>query len=116
MDENGRPMDGKKRGFLPERKTIPEEFSGENLREWRNWKEDMEDYLDGQMIGMRAFLQVVAKEELPVNEACRAGAKGKVSPKILDSAVDLWRALKDMTKGEAKTIIKSVSEQDGFVA
>ena len=37
-------------------------------------------------------------------------------PKILASAVDLWRALKNMTKGEARQIVKSVREQDGFVA
>ena len=32
----------RRRGYLPGKKTVPEEFSGEDLREWRDWVEDME--------------------------------------------------------------------------
>ena len=46
----------RRRGYLPEKKTVPEEFIGEDLREWRDRVGDMEDYLDQVTVGMQEFL------------------------------------------------------------
>ena len=115
---SGAGREDRRRGFLPEKRTIPKYFDGETLKEWRNWVEDLEDYLDGVMPGMQEFLKVVAKRELPANEAWRTAEKGKYSEKVLskENAVELWRTLKNLTEGEARTIVKSVRDRDGFVA
>ena len=103
------------RGFLPDKKTIPNDFSGENLVEWRSWTEDMEDYLDDKVPGMRACLKAAVAEEGAANHEWLKARTG-LGAKVMASSVDLWRALKNLTTGEAKTIVKSVREHDGFLA
>ena len=108
----------KRRGYLPEKKTVPEEFSGEDLRQWRDWVEDMEDYLDQITAGMQDFLKSFVRKEEPADSAWRAQVAGQYDVKVLskENTIDLWRTLKRLTKGEARKIVKSVKDRDGCVA
>ena len=67
VDGDAHGTKDKRRGFLPEKRTVPKEFTGEVIQEWRNWVEDVEDYLDGIMPGMQEFLKDFAKKEEPAD-------------------------------------------------
>ena len=41
---------------------------------------------------------------------------GKYSERVLGDMVEVWRTLKALTKGDAREIVTSVRNQDGFEA
>ena len=50
-----------KLGYLPQKHMIPTTFS-DKPEEWRQWQEDIEDYLDSINPGIKALLQEINKD------------------------------------------------------
>ena len=104
------------RGYLPTKNTIPKTFD-HKLEEWRQWKDDVLDFFDENNKGMREFLVEVQKEDV-VDEAWIQNRARQLGNKIAgnDEAIRIWRALKGMTTGEARKVINTVKEENGFMA
>eukprot|EP00973_Karenia_brevis_P081212 11259935-Karenia_brevis.AAC.1 len=49
-------------GYLPHKTTVPKVL-GEKVETWRNWKEDVTDFLDAANPGMKNMLKAVEKEQ-----------------------------------------------------
>ena len=106
---------GSRRGYIPTKFTIPKTFTDKE-EEWRQWKDDVEDYLDHANPGMRDLLNEIDVEVEDVDEGWRRKRVGSVKEKVLGDHVQVWRALKHLTSGEARKIVMNVKGQDGFRA
>ena len=94
---------------------VPKQF-GEKADEWRSWKEDFEDYLDASNSGMKAFLKMVAIRGEEEPEGWVEARRHEFTNKVVDDQVQVWRALKNLTNGEARKVIMAVKGEDGFKA
>ena len=111
---------------------IPKTFI-DKLEDWRSWHEEVEDYLDTVNPGIKRLLEFIDKEKDVVDGErdgewmdlrARTGHCVDVETnryeqypeKVLGDKVNLWRALKKLTEGEAKKIVTSVKKEDGFRA
>ena len=96
--------------------TIPKTLSDKE-EEWRQWKEDVMDFLDSQNPGMKEFLEQIAeRKEDGINEQWILQMKSVTSPKVWTDRINLWRALKGLTEGEARKVVNAVRDEDGFIA
>ena len=96
--------------------TIPRNLDSK-LEEWRSWKDDVLDFFDENNKGMRNFLVEVQKEESIDNEWLEDKVR-ELGDKIAgkDEGVRVWRALKGITTGEARKVINTVKDENGFRA
>ena len=107
---------GQSRGYLPDKSTIPRAYDG-NLEEWRAWRDDSADFLDTKNVGMAQLLADIAKKkDIPVDSSTLAKCAGVLGTKVTGDHVQVWRALKGLTTGVARTVIMSVGAEDGFEA
>ena len=111
----GRGDGGAHTGYLPKKNTIPRKLDDKE-EDWRQWKADVEDFLDEQNPGMKKFMEEIAKQKDGITEAWLQEMKGKYAVKITNDQVQVWRALKGLTEGEARKVINSVKDEDGFRA
>ena len=103
------------RGHLPEKSMLPKVFEG-NLEEWRNWQDDVSDFLDTRHSGMLRFLDAISKQrDQQISDSLKQTWQF-LGPKVLDDEIHVWRALKGLTGGVARTVVMSVSEENGFEA
>lgn len=105
-----------RKGLLPEKKTKPDKYDGQTLKDWRGWVEDVEDHVDGIVPGMREFLKAIVKLEEPATPEWRQKQVSIYGPKVMEWGVELWRLLKTQTEREAKTIVRNVKDRDGYMA
>ena len=84
--------------------------------ECRRWQEDVTDFFDSQNVGMRDLLKKVELEANPVDENWVRLNGAQYGHKVAGDKVQIWRALKGLTDGEARKVITSVKEEDGFRA
>ena len=114
--QGGRKGDeGGHKGYLPKKNTIPRKIDDKE-EDWRQWKADVEDFLDEENPGMKKFLEEIAKQKEGITEEWLNQMKNKYPPKITNDQVQVWRALKGLTEGEARKVINSVKDEDGFRA
>ena len=114
--QGNRDRDQALKAYLPMKNTIPRNFDSK-LEEWRSWKDDVLDFFDENNKGMRNFLVEVQKEESIDNEWLEGKAR-ELGDKIAgkDEGVRVWRALKGITHGEARKVINTVKDENGFKA
>ena len=102
--------------YIPTKNLLPEAFKGE-LSKWKQWKEDVEDYFDTINKGMENFLKdIEAEDKEPIDGKFVADHMQLYGPKVTGDSVQVWRALKNLTSDEARRIISSVKNEDGFLA
>ena len=106
---------GGMKGYLPVKAMLPNPFS-DKPEEWRQWQEDMMDYLDSITPGMKAFLKEVADETEAVDDAWLMNAQQEHSTKITGDELAVWRALKTLTTGEARKVVTSIRTENGYRA
>ena len=91
-----------RRGYLPEKATIPKTLA-DKYEEWRQWKEDVEDFLDTRTKGMKVFLQQVAndKDQGELTQLYKETQRIKIEEvggnfhQVTQDDVQVWRALRD---------------------
>jgi len=93
--------DNKMAGFVQLRNLEPKVYGGK-IEEWKGWKETSLDYFDTMEPGMRQVMEEAAKKG--VTEDWKKRGR------------DLHRALKNFTDGDAKKIIMTVKEENGWAA
>ena len=101
--------------YIPTKNLLPDTFKGE-LNKWKQWKEDVEDYMDTVNKGMKIFLAEVIKEKGMLDDTFTDQHVQKYGPKVTGDRVQVWRALKKLTGDEARRVISSVKNEDGFRA
>ena len=81
------------------------------------WRDDFADFLDTKNVRMAQLLADIAqKRDVPVDSSILAKWAGVLGTKVTGGHVQVWRALKGLTTGVAKTVIISVGAEDGFEA
>ena len=105
----------KAKGYIPIKSMVPKTFNNQE-DQWRQWQDDVMDYFDSITPGMRKFLKEVELETEPVGEAWLTEKAGSHDEKVLGDQVQVWRALKSLTDGEARKVVTSVSSENGFRA
>ena len=66
-------------------------------------------------MGMKEFLKDVAAETDPVIQEWKDDKASKYGKKVTEDQVAVWRALKGMTDGDARKVVMSVKDEDGFL-
>ena len=99
-------------GFMPVKEIMPKVYGG-RLEEWRNWKDDMEDYADTVKPGMKEVMKEVEGEKDPINKGWRSLANQELREK---QYLALWRLLKGRTEEEARKVISAAEEGAGYAA
>lgn len=102
-------------GFLPIKAIMPQVF-GTKEGEWRRWHEDLGDYLDTRRPGLKRLLREAEGRKDPVDEAWVEANVGGHAAEVLKASVDVYRALKALTKEEARSVVQGVAEENGFEA
>ena len=69
------------RGYIPQKHMVPEVFT-DKIHEWRQWQEDVEDYMDTINPGMKALLQAINREDDVVDEEWRRNKSSQFSDKL----------------------------------
>ena len=112
-----------RKGYLPEKSTVPKPMDS-SIEAWRAWKEDVEDFLDDQNRGMQVFLKQIDLDKLDetVDDTYKQKMRKDIEDaggnflKVTEDQVQIWRALKKLTTGEANGVVTSVKGEDGFEA
>ena len=102
--------------YFPMKRAVPETLK-DKAEDWRAWRDDTMDYFDNVTPGMRDLLvSIHALEEAPtLQEVVKMGKEMGLDSIIADQK-KIWRALKKLTEGEAKGIVISVKDEDGYTA
>jgi len=98
-------------GYLPLKNTIPDKFD-EDLAEWINWTEDVEKFFDSKNKGIRDCLKSVAKSAQEIDMSFMESYPHNIRA----DAENIYRTLEHLTKGEARKIVKTVRNENGFEA
>ena len=101
------------KGYIPIKNLVPKLF-GDKVEEWRTWKEDFEDYLDMSNPGMKAYLKIMATQDEEETEEGREEKRREFGDRIVKDEVQVWRALKNLTTGEARKVVMTVKGENGF--
>ena len=76
----------------------------------------MQDFLDEANPGMKDILTEVIKEKHIVDKEWIKARAGMFPESVLNDAAKLYRALKGLVEGEARKVLNSVKDEDGFRA
>ena len=106
---------GQNKGYIPIKNLIPKEYK-DHGDGWRQWQDDLLDFLDCSNAGMRSFLKDVEAQTEDLKDEWMQVMKDKYGAKVTEDSVQVWRALKSLTGGEARKVIMSVKNEDGFKA
>ena len=76
----------------------------------------IDDFLDCSNPGMRSFLKGVEAQTEELKNEWMQMIKDKCGAKVTEDSVQVWRAFKSLTWGEARKVIMIVKNEDGFKA
>ena len=96
--------EGRLSGYIPTKNMLPKVYSGK-VEEWKLWKDEVADYIEMIKPGMKSHLKKVGAGEGEQPDG--------TFPDWLGQGVDLYRALKQLTDGEAKKMVLNAKGEDG---
>ena len=105
----------KETGYIPQKMAVPKPFS-DKMEDWRMWQEEVEDYMDSINPGVKKLLQAINIEKADIDEDWKLLHTGDFDPKVLGDEVNIYRALKILTAGEAKKVVTNVKDENGLMA
>ena len=100
------------RGYIPTKSLVPGAYS-DKVDEWRQWQDDVMDYFDNVNPGMKDFLKEIELETEVVNESWVLDRQHRPTAKITSDEMQVWRALKNLTSGEARKVVTSIKAENG---
>ena len=106
---------GSMKGYIPIKNMVPKVY-GEKPDEWRQWQDDVMDYLDSINPGMREMLKDIEIASQPVDRDWAKMKTDTYGDKVTGDSVAVWRALKALTESEARKVVTNVRSEDGFRA
>ena len=101
-------------GYIPAKSMMPKSFT-DKIEDWRSWKEEIEEFLDMSKSGMKKLLVRLHEMDADADASWPGPGEGHDDKVRLDG-VNVWRALKKLTDGEARKVVTSVKGEDGFMA
>lgn len=113
--DTGGSSRGHDRGYLPRKSLIPATFDND-LRAWRNWKEGVVDFLEFSNKGVNKVLKAAEVHEEEVDEKFRDQMELEFGGRAAHDHEEVWRTLKYLTQGEARRVVLTVRDMDGFQA
>ena len=102
-------------GFLPIKSLVPAVF-GSSEEHWRGWQDDVADYLDSQKPGMKAVLKTAEREAGQLDDTWSSNQGLVHNVNVGGEQANVYRALKALTSGEAKTVVQGVRGENGYAA
>ena len=102
-------------GFLPVKSMVPPVFGGSEDK-WRSWQDDVSDYIDSQKAGLKVVMKAAEKSVDPISDLWMAEQTIQSGIGVEKHKANLYRALKQLTSGEARTVVQGVRGEDGFEA
>ena len=105
------------KGFLQAKQMVPDKF-GKVEEAWRRWQEEITDYAEAVVPGMRAVMKRVEKTKEPATmDLIRTWVVEQPQlAKAAGEGVNLYRLLKKQTENEAHTVMLGIAQEDGFKA
>ena len=103
-------------GYLPVKSFLPKAFDGKEEGKWRKFCGDVSDFLETENPGMKTFLKRVEMSEEPITDDWISSNAHHVSSLVSQDHKAVYRCLKHLTDGEARLIVESVPEDQGFQA
>ena len=100
---------------MPYKNLVPDTLDND-YKQWRGWKEDIEDFMDTANPGLKKFLKVLERKTEMVTKQYLKEVEDTYGKKVTTDAIQIWRALKATTKGEARKVINAVQHQNGYEA
>ena len=79
------------------------------MDQWRTWKADVEDYTEETLPGIRGYLEKTKEGDEEIEEV-------DVDPVAWDQREMRWRFLKRYTADDARKVVSSVSDRNGWEA
>ena len=113
--QGGLPSSGAGKGYLPEKSLIPKTYQGE-LDGWRSWRDDLTEFMDNKNPGMKRFLEEVSNKRDELVSDVMLQKWNVLGNKVVGDQVQVWRTLKALTSGVARTVVMGVGDEDGFEA
>ena len=111
----GQGRDDKLGGFIPWKQMTPNTF-GNKEEVWREWVEEVRDYLDAVKPGMKTLLIEIEKEK----DASSVDSQWAINkdPRLGAESIHMWRALKQLTEDHsvARQVVTTVPGEDGYAA
>ena len=106
FDDMGKRIDGiektktrQNKGYIPIKNLIPKEYK-DHGDGWRQWQDDLLDFLDCSNPGMRSFMKEIEAQTEELKDEWMQRMKDKYGAKVTEDSVQVWRALKSLTGGE----------------
>ena len=84
------------KGYIPINNLISKEYK-DHGDGWRQWQDDLLDFLDCSNLGMRSFLKDVEAQPEELKDELMQMMKDKHGAKVTEDSVQVWRALKSLT-------------------
>ena len=109
------PKEPATHGYLPMKSLVPAAF-GNSEDQWRGWQDDVMDYIESQKAGMKAVLKAAEKESGALDEDWMRDMILQYSVNAVGERANLYRALKALTTGEARTVVQGVRDENGYAA
>ncbi len=100
------------KGYIP---MVPHAFS-DKPEDWRQWQDDVMDLFDNVNPGMKEFMKIVEVETETVDQAWLLDKQDTYPVKMTSDELQVWRALKKLPTGEAKKVVTSIKNENGFPA
>ena len=108
--QGGGNYNGNKNEYLPLKQTVPKAF-GSKIDHWLEWKDDIIEYVEAQNPGMKELMIQIEKLKNGITTTWMESVELKWNKKMEPEGNKLWRALKNLTEGDAQKMVKSVQNK-----
>ena len=107
---------GKQKGYLPVKNTLSKTMSNKS-EEWKQWKSDVEDFVDDANPGMKEMFREILKEKDSIIDKSWIEARTGMFPEaVIQDSIKIYRLLKGLTDGEARKVLNIIKDENGFRA
>ncbi len=97
----------KSRSYLPLKSMVPRRMD-HDITKWRAWRDDVLDYLDAVNSGIKEFLKGATKiKDVDFDDYLADANYMNDKDFGKDDSLKVWRALKELTEGEARRVVSS---------
>ena len=100
--------------YFPQKRAVPD-IINDQVEKWRDWREDVLDYFDNSVPGMKRVLESVT-DKIGDPDENWLSIMTQTFPKVREDSQKIWRALKKLTEGEARKVVVAVESEDGYKA
>ena len=110
------PGDRHTKGYLPFKSIIPHVMK-DKVEEWRRWRNKVLVYVEYVTPGMKMVLEEVQKMTVAPAENFAEDKVAECGKSFIkEDKEKIYRALQELTDGEANRVVEAVKNEDGYLA